>query len=391
MVSAGRLIRNSWIVRFLGVCYFNFINMKAKLALANGIVFTGESFGAEGETTGEVVFNTSMIGYQEILTDPSYCGQIVTMTYPHIGNYGVNTEDVESAKPQVAGFVVREYSKFFSNYRATESLGDYLKRNGIVGIEGIDTRKLTRIIREVGAMNGVISTEELDNDLLIKKAQLTPSMAGLDLAKVVTTKSVYKFHSDGMHESAFNVIAYDFGIKTNILRKLFERGCNVTVVPASFPADKVLQMNPDGIFLSNGPGDPSAVEYAVNNVRNLIGRKPIFGICLGHQILALAAGARTYKLKFGHRGANHPVKNLCRGTIEVTSHNHGFAVDPDSLPQEYEITHIDLNDNVLEGFRHKSYPLFCVQFHPEASPGPHDSDYLFDDFVGMMDNVKVSR
>jgi carbamoyl-phosphate synthase small subunit len=365
--------------------------MKAKLALANGIVFTGESFGAEGETTGEVVFNTSMIGYQEILTDPSYCGQIVTMTYPHIGNYGVNTEDVESAKPQVAGFVVREYSKFFSNYRATESLGDYLKRNGIVGIEGIDTRKLTRIIREVGAMNGVISTEELDNDLLIKKAQLTPSMAGLDLAKVVTTKSVYKFHSDGMHESAFNVIAYDFGIKTNILRKLFERGCNVTVVPASFPADKVLQMNPDGIFLSNGPGDPSAVEYAVNNVRNLIGRKPIFGICLGHQILALAAGARTYKLKFGHRGANHPVKNLCRGTIEVTSHNHGFAVDPDSLPQEYEITHIDLNDNVLEGFRHKSYPLFCVQFHPEASPGPHDSDYLFDDFVGMMDNVKVSR
>jgi len=391
MVSAGRLIRNSWIVRFLGVCYFSFINMKAKLALANGIVFTGESFGAEGETTGEVVFNTSMIGYQEILTDPSYCGQIVTMTYPHIGNYGVNTEDVESAKPQVAGFVVREYSKFFSNYRATESLGDYLKRNGIVGIEGIDTRKLTRIIREVGAMNGVISTEELDNDLLIKKAQLTPSMAGLDLAKVVTTKSVYKFHSDGMHESAFNVIAYDFGIKTNILRKLFERGCNVTVVPASFPADKVLQMNPDGIFLSNGPGDPSAVEYAVNNVRNLIGRKPIFGICLGHQILALAAGARTYKLKFGHRGANHPVKNLCRGTIEVTSHNHGFAVDPDSLPQEYEITHIDLNDNVLEGFRHKSYPLFCVQFHPEASPGPHDSDYLFDDFVGMMDNVKVSR
>lgn len=365
--------------------------MKAKLALANGVVFTGESFGAEGETSGELVFNTSMIGYQEILTDPSYCGQIVTMTYPHIGNYGVNSEDVESTRPQVAGFVVREYSKFYSNYRATESLGEYLEKNGIVGIEGIDTRKLTRIIREAGAMNAVITTKNVDDDLLIKKARLIPSMAGLDLAKVVTTKSVYKFQQDGKNGvNKFKVIAYDFGIKTNILRKLFERGCDVTVVPAHFPADKVLEMDPDGIFLSNGPGDPAAVEYAINNVRNLIGKKPIFGICLGHQILALAAGARTYKMKFGHRGANHPVKNIYRGTVEVTSHNHGFAVDPDSLPSEYEITHVDLNDNVLEGFRHKSYPLFCVQYHPEASPGPHDSDYLFDDFLKMMDLVKVS-
>ncbi|MGC8594553.1 MAG: glutamine-hydrolyzing carbamoyl-phosphate synthase small subunit [Candidatus Kryptoniota bacterium] len=363
--------------------------MKAKLALSNGVVFTGECFGAEGETRGEVVFNTSMIGYQEILTDPSYCGQIVTMTYPHIGNYGINAEDVESTKPQVAGFVVREYSKFYSNHRAVESLGDYLKRYGIVGIEGIDTRKLTRIIREAGAMNAVISTEEMDDDLLIKKARLVPSMAGLDLAKVVTTNHVYKYQADGRHDNGFSVIAYDFGIKTNILRKLFERGCDVTVVPANFPADEVLQMDPDGVFLSNGPGDPAAVEYAIKNVRNLIGRKPIFGICLGHQILALAAGARTYKMKFGHRGANHPVKNLQKGTVEVTSHNHGFAVDPDSLPPDYEITHIDLNDNVLEGFRHKSYPLFCVQYHPEASPGPHDSDYLFDDFLKMMDSVRV--
>lgn len=363
--------------------------MKAKLALANGVVFTGESFGAEGETLGEVVFNTSMIGYQEVLTDPSYCGQIVTMTYPHIGNYGINPEDIESSKPQVAGFVVREYSKFYSNYRATESLGDYLKRNGIVGIEAIDTRKLTRIIREVGAMNGVISTMDLDDASLVKKAAAFPSMSGLDLAKVVTTRAPYKFSQNGKSDLRFNVVAYDFGIKTNILRKLYERGCNVTVVPAGFRAEDVLELHPDGIFLSNGPGDPAAVTYAIDNVRKLIGKKPIFGICLGHQVLALAAGAKTFKMKFGHRGANHPVKHLAKETVEVTSHNHGFAVDPQSLPPEYEVTHIDLNDNILEGFRHKSLPLFCVQYHPEASPGPHDSDYLFDNFIDMMESVKV--
>ncbi len=364
--------------------------MIAKLALENGTIFTGESFGAFGETMGEVVFNTSMIGYQEILTDPSYCGQIVTMTYPQIGNYGINPDDVESSKPQVAGFVVREYSKFYSNFRATESLGDYLKRYGIVGIEGLDTRKLTKIIRETGAMNAVISTTDLDDGSLVKKAKEFPSMSGLDLAKVVTTKTQYKFSMNGKSEFKFKVIAYDFGIKTNILRKLYERGCEVRVVPANFSAAEVLKLNPDGIFLSNGPGDPAAVTYAIENVKKLIGRKPIFGICLGHQILALAAGAKTFKLKFGHRGANHPVKNLLNDTVEVTSHNHGFAVDPDSLPSDYEVTHIDLNDNVLEGFRHKSLPIFCVQYHPEASPGPHDSDYLFDEFLAAME-TKTER
>ncbi len=363
--------------------------MKAKLALANGVVFTGESFGAEGETAGEVVFNTSMIGYQEILTDPSYCGQIVTMTYPHIGNYGINPNDVESARPQVAGFVVREYSKFYSNFRATESLGDYLKRNNVVGIESIDTRKLTRIIREVGAMNAIISTTDLDDESLVGKAKAFPSMSGLDLAKVVTTKTQYRFSQNGRADFKFNVVAYDFGIKTNILRKLYERGCDVTVVPADFPADEILKINPDGIFLSNGPGDPAAVSYGIENIKKLIGKKPIFGICLGHQVLALAAGAKTFKMKFGHRGANHPVKNLLRETVEVTSHNHGFAVDADTLPSDYEVTHIDLNDNILEGFRHKSLPLFCVQYHPEASPGPHDSDYLFDDFIAMVEGVRI--
>ena len=358
--------------------------MTAKLALENGTVFTGESFGAAGETAGEVVFNTSMIGYQEILTDPSYCGQIVTMTYPHIGNYGINPEDVESSKPQVAGFVVREYSKFYSNFRATESLGDYLMRHNIVGIESIDTRKLTRIIRITGAMNAVISTTDLDDASLVRKAKEFPSMSGLDLAKVVTTKAQYKFSTNGKSESRYKVVAYDYGIKTNILRKLHERGCDVTVVPANFSVDEIVRYNPDGIFLSNGPGDPAAVTYAIENVRRLIGQKPIFGICLGHQILALAAGAKTYKLKFGHRGANHPVKNLLNETVEVTSHNHGFAVDLDSLPSDYEVTHVDLNDNVLEGFRHKNLPIFCVQYHPEASPGPHDSDYLFDNFISIM-------
>ncbi len=370
------------------------------MALENGTIFTGESFGATGETAGEVVFNTSMIGYQEILTDPSYCGQIVTMTYPEIGNYGINAEDVESSKPQIAGFVVREYSKFYSNFRATESLGDYLKRHGIVGIEAIDTRKLVRIIREAGAMNAVISTIALDDASLVKKAKGFPSMSGLDLAKVVTTKSQYKFSMDdepnippftNVGTKGSKVIAYDYGIKTNILRKLHARGCEVTVVPASFPAAEVLELNPDGVFLSNGPGDPAAVTYAIENVKKLIGKKPIFGICLGHQILALAAGAKTFKLKFGHRGANHPVKNLLNGTVEVTSHNHGFAVDPDSLPSDYEVTHIDLNDNVLEGFRHKSLPIFCVQYHPEASPGPHDSDYLFDNFIAAMEATTLDQ
>jgi carbamoyl-phosphate synthase small subunit len=368
-----------------------------KLALENGQVLTGESFGAEGEISGEVVFNTSMSGYQEIFTDPSYSGQIVTMTYPLIGNYGINEEDIESARPQVSGVIVREYSKAHSNFRAKDDLSGWLRKFGIVAIEGIDTRMLTKMLRTEGAMRGVLSTSDLDTPSLMGKVQATPSMNGLDLATRVTCSTPYDwterdttpFALDAPEEKTlsrrFRVIAYDFGIKRNILRRLVMYGCDVTVVPAQFPADQVLAMRPDGVFLSNGPGDPAPVIVAINNIKKILGQIPIFGICLGHQLLALALGGKTYKLKFGHRGGNHPVKNLLTGKIEITSQNHGFAVDPDSLdPRRVEVTHLNLNDGTNEGLRHLSLPAFSVQYHPEASPGPHDSDYLFRDFIAMM-------
>ncbi len=372
--------------------------MKAKLALENGTVLTGEAFGAEGEIAGEVVFNTSLSGYQEIFTDPSYCGQIVTLTYPLIGNYGVNLDDIESAKPQVAGVIVKEYFDFFSNFRAAESLGSWLRRHNIIAIQGLDTRMLSKLIRTEGAMRGVLSTIDPDDASLLQKVAASPSMKGLDLATKVTCDASYEWGevdrtpfaltplTNGTgNGAAFRVVAYDFGIKRNILRRLTGYGCNVTVVPALFSAQDVLAMNPDGIFLSNGPGDPAAVTVAVKNIANLVGRKPVFGICLGHQLLGLALGGKTFKLKFGHRGANHPVKNLLSGKIEITSQNHGFAVDPGSLnPREIEITHVNLNDGTNEGFRHRRLPVFSVQYHPEASPGPHDSDYLFRDFITMM-------
>ena len=373
--------------------------MTAKLVLENGLVFTGESFGADGETTGEVVFNTSMTGYQEILTDPSYCGQIVTMTYPLIGNYGVNTEDVESIHPWVSGFVVKEYSDYPSNYRATKTLGSYLRENSIVAIQGVDTRMLTKTIRDAGAMRSIISTIDLNESSLLDKVRRAPHMMGLDLTGTVTTKKPYTWENienvpfalqvdpgeRSNHGAPHHVVVYDFGIKHNILRRLAAFGCRLTVVPASCTSEDVLSLKPDGIFLSNGPGDPAAVRYAIRNLEQLLDKKPIFGICLGHQLLAHALGGKTFKLKFGHRGANHPVKNLLTRQIEITSQNHGFAVDPDSLDTHViEITHINLNDGTNEGFRHRQLPVFSVQYHPEASPGPHDSDYLFRQFVESM-------
>lgn len=377
--------------------------MKARLILENGTVFHGEAFGdASKETYGEVVFNTSMTGYQEILTDPSYAGQIVTMTTPQIGNVGVNTDDMESVRPQVAGFVVREYFESYSNFRAGESLGTWLARHGIIGIQGVDTRKLTKLIRTAGAMRGVITTSDRDESAVLDAVCASPSMTGLDLAKVVTTDGTYAWSdidrtpfalrpdaSVKQNGKRWKVVVYDYGVKHNILRRLASYGCDLTVVPAAFPAEDVLAMKPDGVFLSNGPGDPSAVRYGIANIKKLIGKKPIFGICLGHQLLGLALGGRTFKLKFGHRGANHPVKNLLTSEIEITSQNHGFAVDPDSLdPAAIEITHVNLNDGTNEGFRHRTLPLFCVQYHPEASPGPHDSDYLFAQFLHLMERTE---
>ena len=361
--------------------------MDAILALEDGTIFKGESFGATGERYGEVVFNTSMSGYQEILTDPSYKGQIVTMTYPLIGNYGITGEDAESRQPFVEGFVVKEYSKIASNWRKVKSLGDYLKENNILGIEGIDTRSLTLHIRQAGAMRAVLSTTDLDEKSLIKKAQASPGLIGIDLVKEVTSRKKYIWSA--VKDKQYKVAVLDCGVKYNILRVLMKNGCEVTVVPADTSADEILGMKPHGVLLSNGPGDPAAVGYVVETTKRLIGSVPIFGICLGQQILGLALGGETYKLKFGHHGANHPVKDLKSGRVSITVQNHGFCVDIDSLPKkDIEITHINLNDQTLEGMRHKKLPIFSVQFHPEASPGPHDASYLFGEFIKMMKSYK---
>ena len=352
----------------------------AILLLADGRIFEGRSFGYQGETVGEVCFNTGMTGYQEILTDPSYCKQIVTMTSPHIGNYGINEEDIESENIQVAGFVIKEETMTPSNWRSTQSLGEYLKKNKIVGIKEIDTRSLTRHIRDKGAMNGIISSNDLDIQSLDEKLKKFPDMNGLDLAKDVTTQKKYKWPGKGQYK----VAVIDFGIKKNILRLLSDVGCELTVFPASIKAEDILSFEPDGVFLSNGPGDPLAVTYGIETVKKLLGKVPLFGICLGHQILALALGASTFKLKFGHRGINHPVRNNEKNTVEITSQNHGFAVDLDSLPPNVISTHINLNDNTSGGIRCTDIPAFSVQYHPESSPGPHDSRYLFNQFIEMM-------
>jgi len=356
----------------------------AILVLEDGRSFRGRSFGAEGESFGEIVFNTSMTGYQEILTDPSYAGQIVCMTYPLIGNYGVNTEDVESRKPWVEGFVVREVSHFVSHWRATETLDSYLRRYNIVGIEHIDTRALVRHIRDKGAMRAVISTIDLDKASLLEKVRKSPEMINRELASFVTIEVPYEFPAEG--EEKFHVVAYDFGVKLNSLRELSKRGCRVTVVPASTPAEEVLQMNPDGIFLSNGPGDPASMKHIFQEIRKIIEtKKPVFGICLGHQIIGQVFGGKTYKLKFGHRGGNQPIMDLTTKKVEIASHNHGFAIDADSLPEDVEVTHINLNDKTVAGLKHKFLPVFSVQYHPESSPGPHDSKYLFDRFIELME------
>jgi len=372
--------------------------MKAILALENGIWYEGESAGAPGETGGEVVFNTSMTGYQEVLTDPSYSGQIVTMTCPEIGNYGVSGEDVESQAPKVAGFVIRTESPVASNWRADGTLRDYLVRHNIVAISDIDTRALTRVLRSAGVMRGIIATGDVDPKALVDRARGLTPMEGSDLVLGVTCAEPFDWQPTDSPAGEFasaperrsdrplKVAAYDFGLKWNILRRFTAHGCDVRVFPATAPASDLLATNPDGVFLSNGPGDPAALGYAVQNAKTLIDADvPTFGICLGHQVLALALGGRTYKLKFGHRGANHPVKDLETGKIEITSQNHGFAVDPETLPKDVRVTHTNLYDGTVEGLRHETKPVFCVQYHPEAAPGPHDADYLFRQFLDEME------
>ena len=356
---------------------------KAILVLEDGRTFSGASFGADGETFGEMVFNTSMTGYQEILTDPSYAGQIVCMTYPLIGNYGVNEEDIESRQPWVEGFVVREASRISSNWRSTESLDDYLKRNNIVGIEHIDTRALVRHIRDKGAMRAGISTVDTSPEVLLEKVLASPEMTNRELATAVTIDAQFDFPS-GVDEK-YHIVAFDFGVKTNSLREFSRFGCRVTVVPADTTASEIMKLKPDGIFLSNGPGDPASMRTVIEEIKKLAETKtPMFGICLGHQLIGTAFGGETYKLKYGHRGGNQPIKDLTTGKIEITSHNHGFAVDAESLPADVEVTHINLNDNTVAGLRHKTLPVFSVQYHPESAPGPHDSEYLFKRFIQLM-------
>ena len=378
-------------------------SLNAILALEDGRVWRGRGFGAEADVVGEVVFNTAMTGYQEILTDPSYCGQIVTMTYPLIGNYGVNDEDPESRRVFAEGLIVRELSRTYSNWRAGESLDQYLKTAGVPGISDIDTRSLVRHIRERGSMRGCLSTRQTDEQAVIERARSAPEMIGSDLASVVTCTEPYVWTDDQsgaygsptlLHPNAtadaktnprFHVVAYDFGLKHNSLRNLAALGCRVTVVPSHTSAEDVTALKPDGVWLSNGPGDPEPLTGVVANLKKLIGRYPIFGICLGHQLMGLAVGGKTYKLPFGHHGGNQPVKDLTTGRVEITAQNHGFAVDADSLPSDCEVTHINLNDNTVEGLRHRSLPVYSVQYHPEAGPGPHDPSYLFDRFVEMME------
>ena len=373
----------------------------AKLALADGTVFPGQAFGASGEVFGEVVFNTSMTGYQEILTDPSYCGQIVTMTYPLIGNYGVNTADVESNRLSIRGFIIRELCQIPSNYRSEQSLDEYLRAANVIGLEGIDTRALVRRIRKEGAMTGVLSTVDLDDASLVRKAQSAPSIVGRDLVREVMPAQSFEWTealtelgrgSPALSQSGDepHVVAVDYGMKYNILRHLRDMQCRVTVVPGAASADEILAHKPDGVFLSNGPGDPKPLDYAVSAIRDLIGQVPVFGICLGHQLMGLACGAETFKLKFGHRGGNQPVLNHSTGRVEITSQNHGFAIAVDDLPDHLEVTHTNLNDQTVEGLRHKQHPAFCVQYHPEAAAGPHDSSYLFQQFRQAMTAGKAS-
>jgi carbamoyl-phosphate synthase small subunit len=390
---------------------------RAILALEDGRVFKGRAAGARTRRGGEVVFNTSITGYQEVFTDPSYSGQIVCLTYPHIGNVGTNLDDEESAKPYIEGLITREFSALASNWRSSETAQAYLERYGVPVIWDVDTRALVRHLRDVGALRGVVATDGTSVEKLIAEARALPTMAGLELASRVTSKKKYEWRRGSIDLDAaqtanagapavdklkaaaasgsgprYKVVAYDFGIKQNILRLLVDYGCDVTVVPAQTSAEDVLALKPNGVFLSNGPGDPEPIGYAVANIRKMLGRVPIFGICLGHQLCGLALGGRTFKLKFGHHGSNHPVQNLRTKKVEITSQNHGFCVDPDSLPaSEVEITHVNLNDHTNEGMRHRSLPLFSVQYHPEASPGPHDARYLFDDFIALMHEDSQAR